>query len=343
MERIVTAHHARGAFDGVVLVGRGDRILFHRAIGQADRAWGIPNTTETRFPWASITKQVTAALVLQLVGEGRLALDSTLSAYLPGLRAEHAGRVTLRHLLTNTSGLTNTEAIPGFHVAADSARQVMVTEALGADLSSEPGKTFSYNNLDFLVLGRVVAAATGQSFEQALRSRILDRAGLRKTGMIHDEGVEMRLAAGYVGIGTDSARRFAPSPPVRLASYGAAGALAGTAEDLFRFDRALLQGRLFAPALRDTMFRADPALGYVALSVWTYPLTFAGRRVTLVERQGSIGGYTNLNLLAPDEDVVVIVLGNVDTADLFMTYGGRGLAYEIMREVLAGGSAPAAR
>ncbi|HEX8392886.1 MAG TPA: serine hydrolase domain-containing protein [Longimicrobium sp.] len=342
LEAVVAAHHARGAFDGVVLVGRGDQIVYQRAIGMADRSWNVANTTETRFPWASITKQATSALVLQLVGEGKLSLDAPLSTYLPGLRAGHAGRVTLRHLLTNSSGLPNTEALPGYYIEADSARQAMITQALAADLASEPGTKFVYNNLDFLLAGRVVEAVTGQPFEAAMRSRILDRAGLRATSMIRDDRVEPRLAQGYVGVtGADSARGFAPQPPTRIASYGAAGALAGTAEDLFRFDRALLGGRLFPAAMRDTMFRAEPALGFVALSVWRYPLVFGDRRVTLVERQGAIGGYANLNLIAPEQDLVVIVLSNVDTADLFMTYGNRGLAYELMREAQAEVSVPA--
>ena len=173
LDRIVDAAHAAGAFDGVVLVGRGDRVVYERGVGLADRSWGVPNTPATRFPWASVTKQLTATVVLQLVSEGRLSLDTPLGDVLPGLRADAAGRVRIRHLLTNASGLPDPDAIAGFYVAADSTRDALVDAALRDDLAFEPGATFRYNNLDFIALGRAVEALTGQPFPDVLRERVL--------------------------------------------------------------------------------------------------------------------------------------------------------------------------
>ncbi len=87
----MSAAHADSTFDGVVLVGRGDRIVYSRAAGLAGRSWSVPMTPETRVPWASVTKQVTATVVLQLVGEGRLTLDTPIGAVVPGLRPDAAG------------------------------------------------------------------------------------------------------------------------------------------------------------------------------------------------------------------------------------------------------------
>lgn len=119
LDRIVDAAHAAGTFDGVVLVGRGDRVVYERAVGLADRAWNVPNTLETRFPWASVTKQVTATVVLQLVGEGRMTLDTSVGEVVPGLRAEHAGRIRIRHLPTNSSGLPDPDTAFVFTLAPD--------------------------------------------------------------------------------------------------------------------------------------------------------------------------------------------------------------------------------
>lgn len=331
LDRVVDAAHAAGAFDGVVLVGRGDRIAYARAVGPADRSWNVSNTTETRFPWASVTKQVTAVAVLQLVGEGRLTLDTPVGQILPGLRPDAAGRVPIRALLSNASGLPDPDAIAGFYTAPDSTLGVLVGAALREDLAFEPGTTFRYNNLDFIVLGRVVEALTGQPLAEALQSRVFGPAGMTETALLGDARVEPRLASAAVALGDG---RFGPAPPVRLATFGAAGALAGTAADLFRFDRALLDGRLLAPALRDSMFAASPALGFVALSVWTYGLDVGGRQARMVERQGWIGGYRALNLLAPDDDTVVIVLSNTDAADLSRTYTGSGFSYRLARAAL---------
>ena len=335
LDRIVDAAHAAGAFDGVVLVGRGVETLYSRAVGEADRAWSIDNTAETRFPWASVTKQVTATVVLQLVGEGRIALDTPVGDVLPGLRAGHAGRVSVRALLSNASGLPDPDTIPGFYTADDSTLATLVDTALAADLAFEPGSTFRYNNLDFIVLGRVVEALTGQPLAEAFQTRIFGPAGMTGTALLDDSRVEPRLASGAIALGE---RRFGPPPPVRLAAFGAAGALAGPAADLLRFDRALLDGRLLPPALRDSMFTASPALGFVALSVWTYGFNAGGRTVRLVERQGWIGGHRALNLLAPDDGVALVVLANTDAADVSRTYTGSGFSADLVRAVLGAAS-----
>ena len=332
LDGIVERAHAAGAFDGVVLVGRGDSVMYARAVGAADRSWSILNTPETRFPWASVTKQVTATVVLQLVGEGRLALDTPLSEVLPDLRAGHAGRVRVRHLLANSSGLPDPDTIEGFYVAPDSSLAALVDAALRADLAFEPGSTFRYNNLDFILLGRVIEALTGTPLAEAFRARVFEPAGMLETVLLDDTRIEPRLATAAVALGDG---RFGPPPAVRLAAFGASGALAGPIGDLFRFDRALLGGRLLSPALRDSMFAADPALGFVALSVWTYGFGVGGRTARLVERQGWIGGYRALNVLAPDDDAVLVVLSNTDAADLSRTYTGAGFSADLVREVLA--------
>ena len=335
LDRIVDAAHAAGAFDGVVLIGRGEETVYSRAVGLADRSWSVPNMVETRFPWASVTKQVTATVVLQLVGEGRIALDTPLGDVLPGLRAGHAGRVSVRALLSNASGLPDPDTIPGFYTAADSALAELVDAALAADLAFEPGTTFRYNNLDFIVLGRVVEALTGLPLAEAFRARVFEPAGMTGTALLDDSRFEPRLASGAIALGEG---RFGPPPPVRLAAFGAAGALAGSAADLLRFDRALLDGRLLAPALRDSMFTASPALGFVALSVWTYSFQVGRRTVRLVERQGWIGGHRALNLLAPDDGVALVVLANTDAADVSRTYTGAGFSADLVRAVLGAAS-----
>ena len=331
LNRLVGAAHAAGAFDGVVLVGRGDRVVYARAVGLADRSWGVQNTPETRFPWASVTKQVTATVVLQLIGEGRLTLDTPVGDVVRGLRPDAAGRVPIRALLTNASGLPDPDAIEGFYVAPDSTLSALADAAFQADLAFEPGTTFRYNNLDFILLGRVVEALTGTPLAEAFRTRVFEPAGMTETVLLDDSRIEPRLAAASVALGSG---RFGPPPPVRLATFGAAGALAGPIGDLFRFDRALFDGRLLAPALRDSMFTADPALGFVALSVWTYGLDAGGRRARLVERQGWIDGYRALNLLAPDDDTVLIVLSNTDAADISQTYVGSGFSADLIRAAL---------
>ena len=101
----VTASHAYGLFNGTVLVAEGGEVVYAEGVGEADKSWGIPNTTETTFRIASLTKQFTAALVLQLVETGEIDLDAPISTYLPDYPAAQADRVTVHHLLSHTSGV----------------------------------------------------------------------------------------------------------------------------------------------------------------------------------------------------------------------------------------------
>ena len=200
LDSIVTEAHDAGAFDGVVLVGRGRETLYPRAVGLADRSWGIPATVETRFPFASVTKQLTAVAVLQLVGEGRLTLDTRLGDVLPGLRPGGAGRVPIRALMTNSSGLPDPDGIDGFYTADDSTLTSLVDAALAEDLAFDPGSTFRYNNLDFIALGRVVEALDGRPFAEALRTRVLVPAGMVETDLIDDARIEPHLATAAVAL-----------------------------------------------------------------------------------------------------------------------------------------------
>ena len=330
LDAVLDAAHAAGTFDGVVLVGRGDRVVYHRAVGAAERSWSVPNAADTRFPWASVTKQLTATLVLQLVDEGLVMLSTPLGDVLPGLPPGHAGRVTVRQLLQNTSGLP-VDPVPDYTALTDSAFAAALGAALDAELAFEPGSRFRYSNTDYHALGLVVEALTGHGYEEALRARILDPLGMTETRLVRHDRVEPRVPTGYL-TGDGGAE---PVPYTRLARFGASGGLAGPAEDLFRYDRALLGDRLIPRALRDEMFTGDPALGYVGLSVWRYPRDVDGRAVTLVERQGLIAGYRALNLLAPDEDLVLVVLANNSRADLSNTYAADGLSYRLLRAALA--------
>ncbi len=335
MDAVLDAAHAAGTFDGVVLVRRGRAVAYRRALGLADRSWGIANSFETRFPWASVTKQVTSVLAAQLVGDGRLRFSDRLDRHLPGLRADAAGRVTLRQLLAHTSGLADVDRIaPTTVLASDSAATAATDAVLAADLDTEPGATFRYSNTETLVLARVIEAVTGQPFADVLRARILVPAGMTATDLLRDDRVEPRVPTGYVGTGAagDPVR---VAPAERLPLYGAAGALAGTADDLLRFDDALLSSRLLPPALFDTLTAADPALGFVALGVWRYTLDVGrGAPADLVERQGYIGGYRALNVLAPADDLALVILSNAGEPDLFRTYARSGFSYDLIRAAL---------
>lgn len=305
------------------------------AFGRADREAGVANRVGQRWLWASVTKQVTATLVLQEVGKGRMALDAPIGQYLPKFGGDRA--ITVRQLLQHRSGLPNpsdklaadgtivfySETGPGI---GDAAR----AEGFCAGPAKGPaGGAWEYNNCDYLVLGAALEAVTGQSFARLMAERIGKPLGMRR----------LRLAPDGAARGGAAAQGYAEGKPVRsmnAATGGAAAALSGSADDLARFDRALMAGRLLPPALREQAWTGDPQLGYMALGVWSFPAGLRGCKdpVRLIERRGDFAGTQVRNVIAPKLGRAVIVFTNDAAADFGEIWQGRGLSYDVLSAAL---------
>ncbi len=341
---VVEAAHVAGAFDGVVVVARGDSVLYAGAFGEANRAFGVPMAVDTRFPVASVTKPVAAVVALQLVAEGRLALDAPVDRYVPGLVD---ARIRVSDLLRHTSGLPDpddaAQAAYGCDLDAPSPDSLLGAVAFvrafaSGPLVAEPGAELRYNNAEYHVLGAVLEAVTGEPFAALVQTRIAGPLAMADT-RVADGTVEPRLAASYV---VDDARAT-PGPCLRPERFGASAALVSTAPDLARFGAALIGGRLLPAALRDTLWASGPETGWAAMGQWVYPKRLAdGRAVRVVERQGVLGAHEALHVLLPDEGLAVVVLKNAGSASLFGLAWQPGLPIDLLEAVLAP-AAPAGR
>jgi CubicO group peptidase (beta-lactamase class C family) len=143
-------------FNGTVVVGRGAAILFGKAIGQADPLERAPMALDTRFETGSVSKWIAAMMVLKLVDGGRLALDQPIIRYLPGYRADNAGKITLRHLLSHSSGVPNDiaaarKADPQVAFAELEQMEAVRRYASG-DLRFTPGSAWDYSHSNWLIV-----------------------------------------------------------------------------------------------------------------------------------------------------------------------------------------------
>ena len=114
IEALVRASHEVGRFNGTVIVSDGGRVLYRGGVGLANVEWGVPNAPNTRFRIGSVTKQFTAALVLQLVEEARIDLHAPVTTYLPEVPVD--GQITTHHLLAHRAGFPCYTALPDFDV-----------------------------------------------------------------------------------------------------------------------------------------------------------------------------------------------------------------------------------
>jgi CubicO group peptidase (beta-lactamase class C family) len=192
-----------GNFSGAVLVARGDKVLFRRAYGMANYELQVPNTPETRFHIASVSKPFTAAAILQLQEQGRLNVADHVSRYLPDF--PNGDRITLDNLLTHTSGIPNVNNLPDYDLFARAPHSLPELVAKFADLALDfqPGANYRYSNSNYNLLALVVEKVSRESYGDYLRKHIFDPAGMRDSG--HD-GDALRLipsaASGYEPYGT---------------------------------------------------------------------------------------------------------------------------------------------
>lgn len=342
-EALVKAYHARGEFDGVALVAEGEHVRCLDAFGPAASGTDASALTpQTVFPVCSITKQFTAVLVLKLVDAGRLTLDTPLGELLPEFRTDEAGRaVTVRQLLVHSSGLPNLDAVlperdevEGFYRLedVDFAHPLLVLQKyLRGPLASAPGERFAYNNTDYWVLGAIIERLAGKPYEAVLEESLLIPLGMTHSGLCTPaHPLPAGTAQGRVR-GTNGGPAQ-PGPVLKLENFWASGAMFSTAEDLLRWDVALDGGKLLSAAMQTAMFTPDPKLGFVALSSWVYRAAVPGGsgKVLLVERQGEIGAFHALSLRLPEQHGHILLLSNLDVADLNSTYMKKGLPFELV-------------
>jgi len=159
IDGLVKQYNEYGQFNGSILVADQGKVIYEKGFGMANMEWGIPNGPDTKFRIGSITKQFTAALILQLVDEGKIKLDGRLSDYLPDYRKDTGEKVTIHQLLNHTSGIpsytSNPEFFPKHSRNAYGVPEFVKTFASG-DLEFEPGSKFSYNNSGYTLLGAII-------------------------------------------------------------------------------------------------------------------------------------------------------------------------------------------
>lgn len=226
IDKLINDSYARGEFSGAVLASKNGRVVYQRAVGMANRQFGIANTIATKFRICSVTKQFTAVLVMQLVESGKIDLDKTITDYLPDFRKETGAKVKIRDLLLSASGLPT---LPDeFYVSEDvqSADDIFVIgKYLQGDLTFTAGERFNYNNGDFIILGAIVAKVSGKPYSAVLKEQILDPLGLKSTGLLKNEAIVTGLASGYSYKGGG----YLNESFVQIQNFGAAGAMYSSA------------------------------------------------------------------------------------------------------------------
>jgi D-alanyl-D-alanine carboxypeptidase len=242
------------------------------AVGVSDRAAGTPMKPTDRLLTGSVGKTYVSAVALQLVQEGRMALDDPLAKYFGGepwfKRLANAERITIRHLMTHTSGLVRYEFNPKFTADLTASRDKVwspvdrLSYLFDAQPPFAPGEGWEYSDTNYIVLGMIIEKVGGASYYQQLRTRILDPFRLADTIPVESRIVP-GLVQGYAGPnnpfgGSDEMikdGRFAVNPQFEWTG----GGLAVTAVDLARWAKLLYEGKVIDASLMDDLLDGVPA------------------------------------------------------------------------------------
>jgi D-alanyl-D-alanine carboxypeptidase len=288
----------------------------------------------TKYKVASITKALTAVLILRLYEQGNLDLDETIKTYLPDYAGEAGMRATIHQLLNHTAAMANIDrnltsaeaaiknGIP--HLQTPLTSEELLRKYASDKLVGEPGKVFDYNNADYIVLGKIIERVTGKTYEQVLRENILQPIGMSDSGMLYQHSVLENLADTYFY--RDDLKRTANDLPVYIENWYAAGAMYSTAGDVLKFSNALFGLKLLKRKTLDLMLK--PGLDEYGYGVWIYrDYEINGKNYTVVKRPGRIIGAQSMLFHIREADAMIIILSNTDAVSLdeFVAEIGRRL------------------
>jgi CubicO group peptidase (beta-lactamase class C family) len=290
------------ALSGYVLVAQHDQVLYGQGFGLADRANQRVATADTSFRVGSVTKQFTAAAILRLEQDGKLAVEDKVSKHLPDYPGPGKD-VTIHQLLTHTAGIPSYTELD--KLMERRAEPITVHDLLAMfwnlPLEFAPGTKFSYSNSGYAILGAIIERVSGVPYRRYLEDHLFRPAKLAHTEVGDAAGAADR-AEGY----KIAQHALIPAHAIDMSLPFAAGAVRSTASDLVRWHRALSGDAILSAGERDKLYRVERdkyAYAWVVDEV-------AGHRV--VWHNGGIDGFGTSYWRVPDADLVVVAWTNVE-------------------------------
>lgn len=296
-------------FNGVVLIAEKDKIIYKHAYGKANEETNINNTLDTKFRLASISKQFTAFIVLQLVRNGSLSLDDHLAKFINVFNQPDKQNISIRNLLTHTSGLAEYTDLGNFNDKIYYSKDSIINMIAAAPLFFPPSSAFGYSNSNFFLLAVIIKKLTGKNFTDVLEEMVLKKAGMLNSGEEGDATINEE-AKGYI-YRNDSTLA---APFIEMKNAEGGGGMYSTAEDLLKWS-LFFQHML----TRDTILKN--AVQPFILSDGTQTIYSCGWCLmpNVIFHTGHINGFANLIAIDTIHHQTIILLTNDDYRQLYIT------------------------
>ena len=303
IDQIVQSYVSAKTFMGTVLVARNNEVLFSKGYGMANLEWDIPNAPSTKFRLGSVTKQFTAASILLLEERGKLKVEDPVKKYMPGAPAAWE-KITIFHLLTHTSGIASFTGFADYKQTEpfETTPEKLVARFRDKPLEFAPGEKWNYSNSGYVLLGYLIEKISGQKYATFVQENIFTPLGMKDSGYDSNSTIILHRASGY----TPSKDGPINAGFIHMSIPFSAGSLYSTTEDLLRWERGLFGGKVLSAASLEKMttpFKQDYAFG---LGVHTT----SGHKV--IDHGGGIEGFNTHLAYYPDDQLTVVVLGNLN-------------------------------
>jgi CubicO group peptidase (beta-lactamase class C family) len=313
IDAIITTEIAAQGPGAAVAIVKDGSLLYSKGFGLANIEWGMPIAPDTVFALASITKPFTATAILLLEAQGKLHLDDLITVYVTDYPT-HGYDITIKHLLTHTSGIKSYMSLEEFGAywsKRDFSHEELIALSKDLPLEFEPGTQFKYTNYSYILLGQIIEAVSGMSYEAFVQSQIFQPLGMKHSYIMSNESIIPHRASGYVR----AQEGYQHAEYLNMQIEYAAGELGSTVEDLARWDTALREYRLLDQATQERMYtpaqllngqRTDYGFGWGIVDYY-------GHRVA--EHLGVFDGFSAFIARFLDDATTIIILSNLADLD----------------------------
>lgn len=274
--------------------------------GVANLEWNVPVTTDTVFEIGSMTKQFTAACILLLAEDGKLSLDDKISQHLKNTPSAWAD-ITIRHLLTHTSGIKNYTVLDGFELSKHLTQAQFIEKMSALPLAFQPGTSWSYCNSGYNLLGFIIENASGKSYWDYLRERIFQPLQMTNTTSRLPSIIVPHRAAGY-----ELTNHVHINRDYDLTDLFSAGAIISTITDIAKWNAALSGDALLKASSKEQWWTPvklnDGKTKNYGFGWFLDPLD--GHKD--IGHGGSTSGFSSTIQRFPDDKLSVLILTNTD-------------------------------
>ena len=317
LSKIMQAYHEYNMFDGAVLVAENGKVIYEGAFGLANREWNIPNRTDTKFMIGSVSKPLTATLMLIQVQKGLIGLEKTIEEYLPEFKNKPAAHVTIKQLLSHTSGLPNYDIIKDFFPRISRqnfTREDYIKVFIDSALAFKPGSHYAYSSWGYFTLGYIMERVTNKSYAQLMSDDIFKKIKMDNSGSYYHTQIVPNRATGYdYGFGGYASSDFRDQ-----SNTMGTGDIYSTVGDLFKFHMALSNNTLLNKELTEEMFTPGIELAQYGYGWFNKPFKYTTTdSIASNFHLGMTEGFISFIRRIPSTNSMVVILCNSSPTDFF--------------------------